>query len=118
MNFQVFSDQATTITALFYFDGVKKGWRTIFDLNPGDKVKTEAGTNGVIFTIVGRRPQEVEKIELKWDGHEATIYPDDDGEYAPVTVYSGGRDFWTNQLRAKALESTAVVIRNEHGSSH
>ena len=57
------------------------------------------------LSIPGRKPSEIEFFVLNYDDKEIKVYPQmqSDGELAPIVIYDGKRDYWSQKLREAAL---------------
>lgn len=56
--------------------------------------------------IPGRKPEEIEYIQVGYGGTVTKVAPEIvDGAVKPFVIYDGDKDYWTNILRRKALEA-------------
>ena len=102
-------DRSFDVFITFDFYNVKKLWRNF--LQVADKVDVKACDGEFLayvdFHVVGRKPSEIKQIILEYDGHTVVLNPGPDKfkNLSPIVLYEDGRDFWTTQLRQKALLS-------------
>ena len=109
MILRISGDRSFTVYVTFEFYDVKRLWRNFLKIEDRVDVENHDGdiTAYVDFAVIGRRPADVSKITLEYDGHTVVLLPGEDKfeNVSPIILYEGGRDFWTNQLRRNALES-------------
>lgn len=109
MNLRISGDRSFHVEVTFEFYKVRKLWSTFLEIKDKVDVLTLNGNvhAHVDFTVVGRHCHEIKQITLEYDGHMVILDPGDDKfeNLSPIVLYDGGRDFWTNQLRRKALKS-------------
>lgn len=67
-----------------------------------------SGRGTAVHTIVGRTPQELEKLFLEFDGLKSQfpVVRRSDGEIEPIEVHTD-RDKWTDLLRRAAWKAVA-----------
>ncbi len=108
MNITVVGDRSFSVAVTIEFYDFKKLWKHFVRADTVD-VEEISGDNiaSVVFTVVGRRPEEIKRITLDYDGHTVILDPGPDKfrDLKPIVIYSEGRDFWTNQLRQRAKEA-------------
>lgn len=64
-----------------------------------------SGKGSLELAIPGRRPCEIDHFVLKYNNQDIIIYPEfeTDGEIAPIVIYDGSQDYWTQKLREAAF---------------
>jgi hypothetical protein len=95
MNLTVHSDKAVEVHIFMTFTDL-----TIYEF----KMRLE-GHGPCQYTIVGRWPKDLVKMELQYNGNRFAHPIEVEGEHLkPIHVY-GGRDKWSQLLRDRAWES-------------
>jgi hypothetical protein len=108
VNITVVGDRSFTVELIIDFYSLKKSWRNVIK-SDAVEVKEFSGATvaKVVFTVVGRQPEEIKQITLKYGDHTVVLDPGPEKfrDLGPIVIYDKGRDFWTNRLRQKALDS-------------
>ena len=108
MNIVVVGDRSFSVDILIEFYDVKKLWRFMATIDTVKVMSTSGNAIAkVVFTVVGRRPEELMRITLEYDGHRVVLEPGETEfrDLNPIVIYDGGRDYWDIQLRRMALRA-------------